>query len=276
MLGSSQDLPEFDNPNKLIRESGRKFKVELLPNDLQRVYKHLEEQFGEEYALTVVFTVRTAVELHRAWHNGLLTSNILQQIKDKFKLRMTWDLGVLDLTFRFEDGWYELHRRVPYDYDSEFQNLYYKTAVALVEKDIGIHDALIFQKELKEGRHTSPGGRFLRDNPGRIVLYPCQAATCAVIFFSGDWLDAGVAALCGLVAGLLEWALTSKRVVKNPNESKILIDLVVGLSTGLLTGAFFEATGGQVCLRSVFLGTLYWYVHSKLRISFIFKSNLAC
>ena len=60
MLGSSQELPEFDNPNKLIRESGRKFKVELLPNDLQRVYKHLEEQFGEEYALTVVFTVRTA------------------------------------------------------------------------------------------------------------------------------------------------------------------------------------------------------------------------
>ncbi len=65
--------------------------------------------------------MRTAMELHRAWHMTLLTSKILQQIKDKFGMRMTWDLGVVRICFRVEDGGYELHRKVPYDYDSEYQ-----------------------------------------------------------------------------------------------------------------------------------------------------------
>jgi len=209
----------------------------------------------------VVFTIRTAVELHRAWQVSLLTTNILQQIKDKFKLRMTWNIGVVDLTFRIEDGLYELHRRVPYDYDSEFQNMYFKTAVALIEEEIGIHDALIFQKELKEGKHTCPSGLLFRSNPGRLVLYPFQAATCCMIFFSGDLRDAGVAAVCGLVAGLIEWALSSKNVVRNVNESKILIDTLIGMSTGVIAGLFYKYLGEEICLRSVFLGTLYWFFY---------------
>jgi hypothetical protein len=98
-----------------------KFDVNTLPEDLRRVVGHLTEKWGEEYALTFAFMVRTASELHRAWHMTLLTSKIMQQLKDKFKMRMTWELGVIKLKFRVEDGGYELHRKVPYDYDSEFQ-----------------------------------------------------------------------------------------------------------------------------------------------------------
>ena len=72
-------------------------------------------------ALLWVFTLRTATELHRAWHMTLLTSALLLQIKKKFGLRMTWNLGVFRCIFRVEDGDYELHRKVPYDYDSEYQ-----------------------------------------------------------------------------------------------------------------------------------------------------------
>lgn len=260
ILGATRD----EQDGKKHRESGRRFNVDQLPNDLRRVYGRLEKMFGEEYALTVVFTIRTAVELHRAWQVSLLTTNVLQQIKDKFKLRMTWNIGVVDLTFRIEDGLYELHRRVPYDYDSEFQNMYFKTAVALIEEEISVHDALIFQKELKEGKHTCASGLLFRSNPGRLVLYPFQAATCCMIFFSGDLRDAGVAAVCGLVAGLIEWALSSKKVVRNVNESKILIDTLIGLSTGVIAGLFYtHLSGGEdICLRSVFLGTLYWYVEN--------------
>ena len=50
------------------------------------------------------------------------TSEILQQLKREFDLEMTWELGVFKLKFRMSDGGYELHRRVPYDYDSEFQD----------------------------------------------------------------------------------------------------------------------------------------------------------
>jgi hypothetical protein len=64
---------------------------------------------------------------------SLLTSTLLQQLKETFRLRMTWSLGVMTLAFRVEDGFYEIHRRVPYDYDSEFQDKYQKVAVALME-----------------------------------------------------------------------------------------------------------------------------------------------
>jgi hypothetical protein len=113
------------NKRKSIRQkitfNEDKFDVATLPVDLRRVVSQLTEKFGEEYALTFAFMVRTGSELHRAWHMTLLTSKIMQQLKDKFKVRTTWELGVIKLKFRVEDGGYELHRKVPYDYDSEFQ-----------------------------------------------------------------------------------------------------------------------------------------------------------
>lgn len=192
-----------------VELSERVFDVNTLPADMRRVYGHLAEKFGEEYGLLFIFMMRTAIELHRAWHMTLLTSNILQQIKDEFGLRTSWNLGVVRLKFRVEDGGYELHRKVPYDYDSEFQvrhislftftscrvvlryadvltqDIYYRIAMALIEGQITVHEALLYQSEAKHGLHTATSGLFLRDFPGRLVLYPLQAATCAVIFFNG-------------------------------------------------------------------------------------------
>ena len=96
--------------------------------------------------------------------------------------------------FALQDGAYELHRKVPYDYDSEFQDIYYKCAVSLIEGHINVHQALVYQTEIKEGKHTAKLNWFLRAFPGRLLLYPFESATCAIIFFGGDWEDAGVAA----------------------------------------------------------------------------------
>ena len=71
---------------------------------MSRVYGRLESRYGEEYALQMVFLVRTAVELHRAWHMTLLTSKVLNQLKEHFNLRVTWHLGVIRLMFSIEDG----------------------------------------------------------------------------------------------------------------------------------------------------------------------------
>ena len=102
----------------------------------------------------------------------LLTSKIMQQLKDTFGLRMTWELGVLRLKFRIEDGDYEIHRKVPYDYDSEFQDKFMRIANAVIQKNLDVDRALQYQIDTANGRHTARTGRFLRSNPGRLVLYP--------------------------------------------------------------------------------------------------------
>jgi hypothetical protein len=238
-----------------VNFSRRKFSVETLPEDMQRVYKHLEGKYNEDYALFFVFAMRTAIELHRAWHMTLLTSKILQQIKDKFNMRMTWDLGVLKLAFRVEDGGHELHRKVPYDYDSEYQDIYMRIATALIDGHIDVHEALVYQTEAKDGKHSATSGNFLRDFPGRLILYPFEAATCAVIFFGGDWKDAGIASLTGFVAGMIEYALSLIG-----GNVKILVDISVGVSTGLIGGLFYRHLDGN-CLPAIFLGTLYWFFY---------------
>ena len=149
------DMSQFKSVRQAVNLSERKFDIKTLPADMRRVCESLQEEFGEEYGLTFVFMMRTAIELHRAWHMTLLTSKILQQLKDRFNMRMTWNLGLIRLKFRLEDGGFELHRKVPYDYDSEFQDLYMKIAYALMEGHINIHEALIFQTETKHGKHTA-------------------------------------------------------------------------------------------------------------------------
>jgi len=256
---STMQRPGF-KPQQSLRQkvslTDNRFDVNTLPKDLQRVYLELEHKHGEDHALVFVFSVRTGVELHRAWHMTMLTSKILQQIKDKFNMHMTWDLGVIKLKFRVSDGGNEIQRKVPYDYDSEFQDLYMKIAVALIEDRINIHQALNFQSETKQGLHTAKTGNFLRHLPGRLVLYPIEAATCAMIFFGGDLTDAGIAAVCGVAAGLIEYAMSSIG-----GDAKVLIDVLVGTSTGIIGGLFYRYNGEEVCLSAVFMGTLYWFFY---------------
>jgi len=216
-----------------VKRHEKSFDVRQLPKDLQRVHNTLKKKHGEEYALLVVFTIRTAVELHRAWHMTLLTSKLLQQLKDRFRLRMSWTLGVVKLKFRVDDGDKELHRTVPYDYDSEYQTIYCKVALALIEGHLNVHEALTFQTETKKGMHTAPSGLLLRGYPGRLLLYPLEAATCAVIFFGGDWPDAIVAAICGLAAGIFEYSLSSKYA---GSLGKVMVDVLVGTITGVIGG----------------------------------------
>lgn len=253
------DANKLDTTDIKIREvvrfdQERRFNTRVLPADCQRVFKSLRKKYGEDYALCVVFAIRTAIGLHRAWHMTLLTSKILQQLKERFRLRLTWNLGVFRLSFSMSEGEEELFRRVPYDYDAEHQDTFVRIAVALMDNEITIHEALIYQWETEQGIHTAKSGLFLRDFPGRLVLYPVLASTCAVIFFGGDWKDFGIAALCGLATGVVEMILGFF-------DFGILTDTFVGVTTGLIGGLFYRFGNEDVCLQSVFLGTLYWYFY---------------
>jgi hypothetical protein len=56
-----------------------------------------------------------------------------------------------------------------------------------------------------------------------LILFPLEAATCAVVFFGGGWRDGAVAALCGLVCGLIDWNVGMLGEV-----GSVILDLFVG------------------------------------------------
>jgi hypothetical protein len=107
--------------------------------------------------------------------------------------------------------------------------------MALIEGQINVHEALVYQREAKQGKHTAKSGLFIRNFPRRLILYPGQAATCAVIFFNGEWIDAGVAAICGLAAGLIDYSLS-----RVGGRATVLLDVLVGISTGVIGGLVFR------------------------------------
>jgi hypothetical protein len=112
---------------------------------------------------------------------------------------------------------------------------------------------------------------FLRDFPGRLVLYPVEAFTCAVMFFGGDWVDGAVAAVCGLVAGLIQFVLGSSSCFlarshpfpcRQAGEvGNVVVDVFVGMSTGAIAGLFYRFGGEGHCITAIALGTLYWFFY---------------
>ncbi|CAJ1446158.1 unnamed protein product [Effrenium voratum] len=253
---SHAHLEQYDGLRKSVSFSHRKFNPHKLPPDMLRVYTSLKERFDEEYALLFVFNMQTAMEMHRAWNMTLLTTRTLKKCSEMVGLNMTWELGVIKLKFFMEDGDFELQRKVPYDYDSEFQDMFMRIAAALYNGHMTVHEALLFQEEAKEGKHTAKSGLFIRDYPGRLIVLPAMSSTCAVIFFGGTEKEAGVAAILGVLTGLLEYGL--QRV---GGEATLLIDLGVGLLTGIVGSLFYHFDGERYCLLSIFMGTLYWFFY---------------
>ena len=247
-----------------------KFDMEQLPEQMRKSYgrvkDQLERECGEEYALQIIFAMLTAEHLHRAWNMTPLTANVMKQLKKKFDLQLTWELGVLRLKFRIQDGAFELHRKVPYDYDSEFQDKFMRIANALINDRIDVSRALQYQVDVVNGAHTASSGLFLRENPawpggrwnrgGRLILYPLVAATCTVIFFGGGLQDAGAAVVCGLVSGLIEWGAGNVG-----QTGRITMDMIVGIVTGAITGAAYLHMEEDICISSILLGTLYWFFY---------------
>jgi uncharacterized membrane protein YjjP (DUF1212 family) len=119
--------------------------------------------------------------------------------------------------------------------------------------DISVHEALIFQAETKQGHHTADSGNFIRNFPGRLILYPAVASTCSVIFFAGDWTDFYVAGIAGFVSGLVDYALTSIK-------AGIFVDVSVGISVGIVGGLFYRFGGEDICISAVFLGSREYFV----------------
>ena len=200
---------------------------------------------------------------------------IMQQLKDRLDLRLTWKLGVLRLECRLDEGNYEsheVHRKVPGDYDSEFQDKYTRIAEALMAGHIDVERALQYQVEVKRGDHTACSGRFFPAPPAPypllastyvsssrdLVIYPQEGANdiaCCVIFFGGDWRSFGSRRFVDR-HGTHRGRLRPRRAHGRHGEGHGR-----GHGDGHYWGLAYQHFGGELCLASIFLGTLYWFFY---------------
>ena len=151
---------------------------------------------------------------------------------------------------------YHILVKLPADH-GRYQALYVKIANAHIQGRLDIHDALLFQTAVMDGKHTARSGRFLREFPGRLLLYPLEAATCTVIFFGGDKTDGCIAAVCGLATGLVQYGLLSYEQ-RSGSKVTVVVDVAVGTITGAIGGLFYLHGEESSCLSAIFMGTLYW------------------
>lgn len=76
-----------------------------------------------------------------------------------------------------------------------------------------------------------------------------------VILFAASFssrTDFGIAALTGFASGFTEMILGML-------GAGVLTDISVGTVTGAIAGFFYRYGGEDICISSIFLGTLYWY-----------------
>lgn len=66
--------------------------------------------------------------------------------------------------------------------------------------------------------------------------------------------DFGIAALTGFASGFTEMILGML-------GAGVLTDISVGTVTGAIAGFFYRYGGEDICISSIFLGTLYWYFY---------------
>jgi hypothetical protein len=65
-----------------------------------------------------------------------------------------------------------------------------------------------------------------------------------------------VAAVTGLASGLIEWGAGGMG-----KTGGVTLDVLVGISSGMITGFSYNNWGKNICMSSVLLGTLYWFFY---------------
>lgn len=68
--------------------------------------------------------------------------------------------------------------------------------------------------------------------------------------------DAAVAAVCGTVAGLIQW-----NIHLLGEAAPEVLDLLVGLAIGIVQGLFWNYKPSNYCLTASALGSMYWFFY---------------
>lgn len=113
------------------------------------------------------------------------------------------------------------------DYDIRTISTVTKLAHLVLRKEVTISQALRFMDVVELGQDVPKWEKFYREFPGRAVIFPIMAFTCAPLFFSGSGFDLLWTFFAGTLIAL--YVLASRNISAFDGMQDSIIAAIAGI-----------------------------------------------
>mmetsp|Transcript_37687 Transcript_37687/g.82574 ORF Transcript_37687/g.82574 Transcript_37687/m.82574 type:complete len:532 (+) Transcript_37687:96-1691(+) len=232
--------------------------MDAIPEILKPMVRRLEDtpDVSREQLISIVFVVRLGDELHRAFYGTFLTQSLVRQLTDALDITdLKLEVDVFACRWDYGSGTISTTHTIAFDYD--MADVYELTRIgwAVLDQTLTAQDGL---RAIRDKVGGTPGNRLescYRDYPGRALVIPLMACTCATVYFNGTWLDLGFAAACGAASGIVAWIATMHEQLSG------VMDYLAAIFTAMIATAAVTNYPDSACFSAQVLGTLYWFLY---------------
>lgn len=243
--------------------------MDAIPLAVRPLVKRLEsEGLSQQDLVSVIFVVRLGDTLHKSFYGTFLTISLVDQLCEKLGIQdLTLDIEVFATRWNFRQGLVSVSHPIAFDYDMESVDVLSKIGRSVLNGPMTPMDGLrlIRDHEVLISKKCSRIESYYRDFPGRGLVIPLMAASCAGVYFEGTWPDVGFAAVCGVAGGIVAWC-----GVLN-NQIQAIADYLAAIFVAMISVGFVHAFPDSACFSAEVFGTLYWFLYGTAFVISIYE-----
>lgn len=242
--------------------------MDSIPEKLRPLIRRLESvpDLSPKDLVSLLFVIRLGDTLHKNFYATFLTLSLVRKLCDKLGIPdLSLEVEVFSLRWSFRQGTVSVTHRILWDYD-----MYSVGALTSIARGV-LNDTLTPKEGLRLIRDVEVKTQYCRiessyrDFPGRALVIPIMAASCATVFFGGTWYDFGFAAACGLAAGIVAW------IGAVYDQLTGIVDYMAAVFTAMIAVATISSFPDSACYSAQVLGTLYWFLYGTAYVLSLYE-----
>jgi uncharacterized membrane protein YjjB (DUF3815 family) len=231
-----------------------------LPLALRPLLKRLialpESDVSTDDILAIVLIVRMGDAMHKNAYATFLIKSFVDELRQKLNVHaLDLELEVSATRWTYLQGTLMVYHRIAWDFDGYAMQSLSKIALGVLEDNITVREAFHLIDETEKETQFTSFEKHYRNFPGRIALIPLLASTGCTVYFGGTWVDFGFAILTGTTAGVIHYICCRKP------ELAGIQDLLVSISTAMISTMAMTLFPNAVCFPAQVLGTLFWFLY---------------
>jgi uncharacterized membrane protein YjjP (DUF1212 family) len=242
--------------------------MESLPEALEPLVTRLERDglCSREQLSAVVFIVRLIDSLHASFYATFLSQPLAKKLAHHLEIPdLIVEIDVFKTRWSFRQGAVSVVHTISFDYDCHSINQLTKIGMGVLNDRITPAEGLRLIRVVESGRKFSEGEDLYRDFPGRALVLPFMACTCATVYFEGTWHDLYWSATTGLLCGLIAWGCSVWPQLFG------VMDILVAITTAMMTIAAVTAQPESTCFSAQVLGNLYWFLYGTAYVLSVYE-----